>query len=321
MTLSVHLLLDRADLPGLHHVGGRSFAVGWMPERELLVPDFGIRVAANSLYLPAIGLDPEWSRALAHDGLVRGMTGSHTLRVQSRQPVEAMLAQLLARYTATRYREHVPLLDIIQVVPSRQNVVAQLDLTLEHRVRTGLHVRPSDEIAAAELRHRGEFYVLADGRWFLVDRAQLAHLEGDLAGIPDVTGEIALQPCVSLTHHADLLTREMDLVFTKRTFARGSATAKRYREWPDCRAELAQVHSTHWPDVPMREPRLVYAIEPPGLGLLPFFSKVTLRHHVSRIREQGLEVAIARHPLPSWEMPQPRSEGLPLVNPFWRQPG
>lgn len=376
MKLSVHLLLDRADLPGLRHIEGRAFAVGWMPPRELLAPDFGIRVAANSLYMPAMGLDPEWSRALAHDGLIRGMTGSHTVHVEMRPPMEAVLAELLARYTATRYRAHVPLLDVMRAVPKHLNVVAQLDLTLEHRVRTGLHVglgwavEPSDDIRAfrlhgdglptsptttpslvwvrehlmrsgsgrvprlqvealdhdgnvlhskplrdyvtAELRHRGEFYVLADGRWFLVSRAELAHLEGELAGIPDVTGEIAMQPCVSLAHHADLLTRDADLVFTKKSYGRGSATAKRYREWPDCHAELAAIHQIEWPDVPFREPRLVYALDSPGPGTLPFLSKVNLWHHVTRIHAQDLEVAFARNPLPACSVPRPRTEGLPL---------
>jgi hypothetical protein len=172
----------------------------------------------------------------------------------------------------------------------------------------------------AELRHRGEFYVLADGRWFLVDRTHLARLEGELAGIPDVTGELATQPrWVSLAHHADLLTEDMDLVFTKKTFARGSATAKRYREWPDCRAELAEIHHRSWPHAPAREPRLVYVIGTSSLGTpastLPFFSKVNLLHHVTRIRAQRLEVAIARHPVPTFSLPEPRTEGLPVRGP------
>jgi hypothetical protein len=368
--LSVHLLLDRLVAEA-----------GPAPPRELLVPDFGIRIAANSLYLPSIGLDHEWFRALAHDGLVRGMTGSHLVRVTDpRLPVAQLLTELRERYLATRYREHVPLLDIIHAVPPRLNVVAQLDLTLEHRVRSGLHtglgwaVEPSDDVRAlrihgdgeptpptttpslawvgeylsrsskprvpqlrvdaldhdgnvlhtrplrdcvsAELRHRGEFYVLASGRWFLVDRAHLAHLEGELAGLPDVTAEVA-QPTrlVPLAHHADLLSQEMDLVFTKRTFARGSATAKRYRERADCRAEIARVHRRAWPAAPVREPRFVFAVAARP-GVLPFFSKVTLLHHVDRIRAERFEVAVALHPLPAFTLPEPRSEGLPLRDPI-----
>jgi hypothetical protein len=309
MELSVHLLLD-----------GMVAETGPAPRRELLVPDFGIRVAANSLYLPSVGLDQEWFRALAHDGLVRGMTGSHIVHVDTHMPVDELLVELRDRYLATRYREHAPLLDIIHAVPSHENVVAQLDLTLQHRVRTGLQKvdtldRDDDtKLLTTELRHRGEFYVLAEGRWFLGDRAHMAHLEGELAGLPDVTAELAQRPrLVSLAHHADLLTEDMDLVFTKKSFARGSATAKRYREWPDCRTELAAIHRRHWPDVPLREPRFVYAIGTyTGPGALPFFSKVNLLHHVDRIRAWQFEVAVARHPLPAFELPSPRSEGLPL---------
>jgi hypothetical protein len=310
MKLSVHLLMDRLVAEA-----------GSTRPRELLVPDFGIRVAANSLYLPSIGLDQEWFRALAHDGLVRGMTASHAVQVDSRLPLDELLAELRERYTSTRYRDHVPLLDIISAVPSRQNVVAQLDLTLKHRVRAGLHIGPGrlDEskfplrgFMTAELRHRGEFYVLAEGRWFLVDRAHLAHLEGELAGLPDATAELAQRPrLISLAHHADLLSEEMDLVFTKKTFSRASATAKRYRELPDCQTELARVHHDNWPATPAREPRFVYAMETKP-GALPFFSKVNLLHHVTRIRAQGFEVAVARHPLPAFALPEPRSEGLPL---------
>ncbi|SMD15335.1 hypothetical protein [Kibdelosporangium aridum] len=314
MRLSVHLLLETADLPNLHDansydVDGRLFAVGNTPPRELLVPDFGIRVAANSVYLPAIGLDPEWSRALAHDGLVRGMTGSHTLHVEARQPVPQLLAELLARYTSTRYRTEAPLLDIIRAVPPRSNVKAQLDLTLGHRIRAGLNVGQQEP----ELRHRGEFYVFAEHHWFLVDRGQLAALEGKLAAIPDVTGEIALQPCVSLVRHADVMTRDMDLVFTTQTFARASATAKRWREWPSCRDELSEIHRGHWPDWTVEEPRFVYAMDPPGA--LPFLNKVTLLHHVTRIRGYGFEVAFARRPIPTCAVPSPRTEGLPLRYP------
>ena len=81
MKLSVHLVQDtmRAD-------------VGPAPRRERLIPDFGIRVAANSRYLPSIGLDQEWFRALAHDGLVRGMTGSHVVHVDTHLPVDQLLA-------------------------------------------------------------------------------------------------------------------------------------------------------------------------------------------------------------------------------------
>ncbi|CAM4071427.1 hypothetical protein KIPE111705_39100 [Kibdelosporangium persicum] len=309
MKLSVHLLLERTDHPDIHEIGGRLFAVGPAPPREVLVPDFGIRVAANSVYLPAIGLDPEWSRALAHNGLVRGMTGSHTVHVEARQPLSQVLAELLARYTSTRYRTEVPLLDIIRAVPPRSNVVAQLDLTLRHRVRAGLNVGPREP----ELRHRGEFYVFAEDHWFLVDRGHLAALEGTLAAIPDVTGEIALQPCVSLARHADLMTREMDLVFTTPTFARASATAKRYREWPSCREELSGVHAAEWPGWTVGEPRFVYAVDPPGA--LPFLNKVTLLHNITRIRRYGFEVAFARHPIPTCTVPFPRTEGLPLRNP------
>jgi hypothetical protein len=181
-----------------------------------------------------------------------------------------------------------------------------------------LHSKALRDYVTAELRHRGEVYVLADGRWFLVDRTHLAHLEGELAGLPDVTGELAMRS-VPLAHHADLLTEDMDLIFTKKTFARGSATAKRYREWPDCRAELADIHRRNWPTAPAREPRFVYAIGTSGQGTpastLPFFSKVNLLHHVTRIRAQRLEVAIARYPIPSYSLPAPRTEGLPLRDP------
>jgi hypothetical protein len=309
MKLSVHLLLDRAELPNLHDIAGRWFAVGDPPPPELLVPDFGIRVAANSVYLPAIGLDAEWSRALAHDGLVRGMTGSHTLHVEAREPVPPLLTELLARYTSTRYRAEAPLLDIIRAVPPRSNVKAQLDLTLRHRIRAGLNVG----LREPELRHRGEFYVFAEHHWFLVDRGHLAALEGKLAAIPDVTGEIALQPCVSLVRHADVMTRDLDLVFTTHTFAKASATAKRWREWPSCSAELSGIHQAHWPDWTVGEPRFVYATDPPGS--LPFLDKVNLLHHVTRIRGHGFEVAFARRPIPTCAVPSPRTEGLPLRNP------
>lgn len=305
MELSVRLLVEQADLAGLHEVGGRQFAVGWTPSRELLVPDFGIRVAANSRYMPAIGLSDEWTRALAHDGLVRGMTSSYALHVTPRQPLPLLLAELLARYNATRYKAEVPLLDIIRVVPSRSNVIWQLDQTLRQRIRAGLG-------SGGELWHRGEFYVLAEGRWFLVDRSQLAHLEGELAGIPDVTGELALQPRVSLAHHADLLTREMDLVFTTPSFGRASATAKRYRDMPSCRAELAGIHQRTWPSTETGEPRFVYALTTSRLGHLPFFSKVSLLHHIERIRAERFEVAFARQPLPSGSLPEPRNESLPV---------
>ncbi|MEV4310627.1 DUF6119 family protein [Actinocrispum sp. NPDC049592] len=370
MKLSVHLLLDTLVAQ-----------TGPAPRRESLVPDFGIRVAANSLYLPSIGLDHEWFRALAHDGLVRGMTGSHIVHVEDpRLPVPELLAELRSRYLATRYRSDVPLLDILHPVRPDMNVVAQLDLTLEHRVRTGLHVgldwaveaadgirafrihgdgvpplptdrptlnwvreylaqsasarvprlrvdaldqhgnvvhtKPLRECVSAELWHRGEFYVLADGRWFLVDRAHLAHLEGELGGLPDVTAELAQRTfVVSLPHHADLLTEEMDLVFTKKTFARGSQTAKRYRERAETRAELAGIHRRNWPAAPAREPRFVYALAGHP-GTLPFFSKVTLLHHVDRIRAEEFEVAVARHPLPAVTVPSPRTEGLPLRDPI-----
>jgi hypothetical protein len=302
MELSVHLLMDSLVA-----------ATGPAPRRELLVPDFGIRVAANSLYLPSIGLDQEWFRALARDGLVRGMTGSPVVHADSRLPVDELLTELRDRYLATRYREHVPLLDIVHAVPSRLNVVAQLDLTLADRVRAGLPVGLSPD--AAELRHRGEFYVRAEERWFLVDRAHLAHLEGELAGLPDVTAELASPQRVSLAHHADLLTADMDLVFTKQSYGRASATAKRYRERPDCRTELAAVHHRNWPSVPMREPRFVYALETRP-GALPFFSKVNLLHHANRIRAQRFGVAVARYPLPAFTLPEPRSEGLPLRDPY-----
>jgi hypothetical protein len=305
MKLSVHLTMEPL-----------AVAAGPAPRRDLLVPDFGIRVAANSLYMPSIGLDQEWFRALAHDGLIRGMTGSDIVQVDSPLPAAEVFIALLDRYTATRYRDHVPLLDIIHAVPPRANVVAQLDLTLGDRVRTGLQKLDDDPDMplTAELWHRGEFYVLASGRWFLVDRAHLAHLEGELAGLPDVTAELAQRThLVPLAHHADLLTEDMDLVFTKKSFGRGSATAKRYREWPDCRVELAAIHRSNWPDAPAREPRFVYAIGTyTGPGALPFFSKVNLLHHVTRIRAQRFEVAVARHPLPAFELPSPRSEGLPL---------
>ncbi|TCO58487.1 hypothetical protein [Actinocrispum wychmicini] len=303
MKLSVHLLQETL-----------TAKTGLAPRRDLLVPDFGIRVAANSRYLPSIGLDHEWFRALAHDGLVRGMTGSHIVHVDTHLPVPDLLAELRSRYLATRYREEVRLLDILHAVPAGSNVVAQLDLTLEDRIRTGL--QQADH--AHELRHRGDFYVLAEGRWFLVDRAHLEHLEGALAGIPDVTAELAQRTrLVSLARHADLMTEDMDLVFTGRSFARGSATAKRYREWPDCRTELAAVHRTNWPLVPFREPRFVYAIGTyTGPGALPFFSKVTLSHHIDRIHAFELEVAVARHPLPTFRLPTPRSEGLPLRDPI-----
>ncbi|ALG06571.1 hypothetical protein [Kibdelosporangium phytohabitans] len=309
MKLSVHLLMDKTDLPDTYESDGRQFVVGPTPPRELLVPDFGIRVAANSTYLPAIGLDPEWSRALAHDGLVRGMTGSHALHVELRQPLPMLLTELLARYSSARYRADAPLLDIIRAVPSRSNVVAQLDLTLGHRVKAGLNVG----LREPELRHRGEFYVFAENHWFLVDRLLLAGLEGKLAAIPDVTGEIALQPCIPLAHHADLLTRDMDLVFTTQSFARASATAKRYREWPHCREELTGLHDANWPDCPAGEPRFVYALDPPGA--LPFLTKVNLLHHVTRIRRRGFEVGFARRPVPTCSLPSPRTEGLPLRNP------
>ena len=304
MELSVHLLVEQTELPGLHESGGRQFAVGWTPPRELLVPDFGIRVAANSRYLPAIGLSEEWARALAHDGLVRGMTSSYALRVTPRQPLPLLLAELLARYTATRYRVDVPLLDVIRVVPSRSNVVWQLDLTLRQRTRAGL-------VASGELWHRGEFYVRAEGRWFLVDRSQLAHLEGELAAIPDVTGNLAVVPRVSLTQHADLLTSEMDLVFTTPSFGRASATARRYREMPSCRAELTAVHQRNWPSDDAGEPRFVYGLNATRLGHLPFFAKVSLLHHVRRIRAQRFTAAFARQPLPSGSAPGPRNESPP----------
>lgn len=308
MKLSVHLTIDKTDLPDTHDIDGLRFVTGTTPPRELLVPDFGIRVAANSTYLPAIGLDPEWSRALAHDGLVRGMTGSHALHVEPRGPLPELLAELLARYTSTRYRVDTPLLDIIRAVPPRSNVAAQLDLTLGHRVKAGLGVGPREP----ELRHRGEFYVFAENHWFLVDRQLLAGLEGTLATIPDVTGEIAPQPRVPLDHHADLLTRDMDLVFTTPSLARASATAKRYREWPRCREELAALHGEHWPDQATAEPRFVYSLDPPAA--LPFLTKVNLLHHVTRIRRRGFEVAFARKPLPACAVPAPRTEGLPLRN-------
>nr|WP_042190147.1 hypothetical protein [Kibdelosporangium sp. MJ126-NF4]CEL19126.1 hypothetical protein [Kibdelosporangium sp. MJ126-NF4]CTQ95072.1 hypothetical protein [Kibdelosporangium sp. MJ126-NF4] len=309
MKLSVHLYVDKADQPDTHDIGGRLFAVGPTPPRELLVPDFGIRVAANSIYLPAIGLDPEWFRALAHDGLVRGMTGSHALHVEPRQPLPELLTELLARYTSDRYRTEAPLLDIVHAVPTRSNVVGQLDLTLRHRMRAGLNVG----LQEPELRHRGEFYVFAENHWFLVDRQLLAALEGKLAAIPDVTGEIALQPCVALAHHADLLTRDMDLVFTTQSLARASATAKRYREWSHCREELAAIHHANWPDWTAGEPRFVYALDPPGA--LPFLTKVNLLHHVTRIRRRGFEVGFARKPIPTCSVPSPRTEGLPLRKP------
>jgi hypothetical protein len=305
MELSVHLLVEQADLPGLHEAGGRQFAVGWTPPRELLVPDFGIRVAANSRYMPAIGLSDEWTRALAHDGLVRGMTSSYALHVAPRQPLPLLLGELLARYNATRYRIDVPLLDIIRVVSSRSNVIWQLDLTLRQRTRAGLG-------SGGELWHRGEFYVLAEGRWFLVDRSQLAHLEGELAGIPDVTGELALVPRVSIAHHADLMTSEMDLVFTTPSFGRASATARRYREMPSCRAELAGIHQRHWPSVDLGEPRFVYGLNTSRLGHLPFFAKVSLLHHVQRIRAERFTAAFARQPIPSGSVPEPRNESLPV---------
>jgi hypothetical protein len=313
MELSVHLLQDRTDLPDLHSVGDRQFAVGWAPPRELLVPDFGIRVAANSKYLRSIGLSEEWTRALAHDGLVRGMTGSHAVHVTPRQPLPGLLAELLARYTSTRYRAEFPLLDIIHAVPAHSNVVWQLNLTLSQRMRAGLPA--GSDYAHAELWHRGEFYVLEGDRWFLVDRFHSAHLEGELAGIPDITGELALQPHVSLAHHADLLTRDMDLVFTTQSFARGSATAKRYREWPSCRAELAGIHSSNWPSAETREPRFVYALVTSRPGQLPFFSKVSLLHHIDRIHDLGFEVAFARQPIPSGSLPEPRNESLPVRDP------
>lgn len=303
MKLSVHLLQETL-----------TARTGPAPRRDLLVPDFGIRVAANSRHLRSIGLDNEWFRALAHDGLVRGMTGSHIVRVDTRLAVPDLLAELRSRYLSTRYRAEVPLLDILHAVPAGSNVVGQLDLTLEDRIRTGL--QQADH--AHELRHRGEFYVLAEGRWFLVDRAQLAHLEVALAGIPDVTAELAHRSrLVSLTRHADLLTADMDLVFTGRSFARGSATAKRYQEWPDCRAELLAVHQANWPSTAFREPRFVYAIGTyTGPGALPFFSKVNLSYHAEKIQALGFEVAVARHPLPTVQLPAPRSEGLPLRDPI-----
>jgi hypothetical protein len=304
MELSVHLMVDQAGLSGLREAGGRQFAVDWTPPRELLVPDFGIRVAANSRYMPAIGLSDEWTRALAHDGLVRGMTSSYALHVTPQQPLTLLLEELLARYTATRYRAEVPLLDIIRVVPSRSNVIWQLDLTMRQRKRIGLG-------SNGELWHRGEFYVLAEGRWFLVDRSHLAHLEGELAGIPDITGELGLLPRVSLAHHADLLTAEMDLIFTTPSFGRASATAKRYREMPACRTGLDEIHHRNWPSAPAAEPRFVYALGTSRLGHLPFFSKVSLLHHVERIRAERFVVAFARQPLPLGTLPEPRNESLP----------
>jgi hypothetical protein len=299
MKLSVHLVQAtmRADM-------------GPAPRRELLIPDFGIRVAANSRYLPSIGLDQEWFRALAHDGLVRGMTGSHVVHVDTGLPVDQLLRELDVRYAATRYREHVPLLDILRPVPADANVVRQLNLTLHDRVRTGLQQADHDH----ELRHRGEFYVLAEDRWFLVDREHLAHLETGLAALPDVTAELAQRThLLPLAHHADLMTEDMDLVFTGTAYVRASATAKRYREWPYCREELAEVHRRQWPDVPFREPRFVFAIGTyTGPGALPFFHKLNLLHHVDRIHGYEFEVAVARHPLPSVRLPEPRSEGLPL---------
>lgn len=377
MKLSVHLVLEQTEMPEAYPVEGRLLAVGPAPPRELLVPDFGIRVAANSLYMPAIGLDQEWARALAHDGLIRGMTRSHTLRVEPHTGIDELLSELLARYTATRYREHVPLLDVIQAVPPHLNVVAQLDLTVEHRVRTGLHdglgwadpeeearafrihgdgtptepatepslawvrdhllragsgrvprlrvealdrmgrvlhSKPLRDYVTAELRHRGEVYVLAAGRWFLADRVQLARLEGHLAEIPDVTAELALRPrWTLLAHHADLLTEDMDLVFAGKSYARGSATARRYLERQESHAELVALHRRTWPDAPAREPRFVYAVATTGRGspasTLPLLSKIALLHHVTLIRAMGLSVAVARFPIPSFTVPTPRTAG------------
>ncbi|WP_236789305.1 DUF6119 family protein [Amycolatopsis sp. GM8] len=162
----------------LVNVHNRFFAVTFGQGRHLLdvtrlVPDFGIRVAANSVapdQVRAIGsstlsaaprvthqsvrtpgrlsdfsidYETEWVRTLSggtDDGLTRSMSGAQSVTVDvsgehaELSRLDDVLQYLLKQYQDTGYRAHYPFLDLLRPIPARDPRFGALERKLLERL-------------------------------------------------------------------------------------------------------------------------------------------------------------------------------------------